>query len=366
MVEFSPAANAWTVRAPLPSPRTDARAAAIDGRLYVTGGRSGPSAGFAVLADVLRGDPLQARPGDNQVGLAWGVDPGTYPLAPYVLYRSTYVLLDLASAPVRDPAVPASASTYTDAGVTNGNYYMYVLKAADTNGNANFLYDIAVLPATAPTALTANPGSEQIALAWVPIAREQAENVVGYCLWRSTVAAPFDQKTYSFQRCFGTGVTSYTDTGLTNGTTYYYAVTALSTVTGHGTGSNLGWATPFLIAPPGAPGAPGVTAGLDQVNILTWAASTPGGRSVSGYLVYRTTQPAVSPVTAGDLIGVLKLPTGSLAYIDQYAPATFGVAYRYAVVAFDDWIPGTASAESSASVAVVPQAGFWRMGRGDA
>jgi len=71
---------------------------------------------------------------------------------------------------------------------------------------------------SAPTSLNATPGSRQVALTWTAPA-----GATGYVVLRATVSGgPYVT--------VASGVTtpSYTDTGLTTGTTYYYVVMAYS------------------------------------------------------------------------------------------------------------------------------------------
>ena len=66
--------------------------------------------------------------------------------------------------------------------------------------------------------------------------------------------------------------TSYTDTTVSNGTTYYYQVAAVNAV-GTGPGSNERSATPAPPPPPTAPGAPNLTAATagNASVALTWS-----------------------------------------------------------------------------------------------
>jgi predicted phage tail protein len=84
-------------------------------------------------------------------------------------------------------------------------------------------------------------------------------------------------------------VQTYTDTGLTNGTTYWYQVAAMNSA-GPGTRSNEVSATPQAAAT--APSAPLNLAGAKLADgiRLTWSApSSNGGSAVTGYRVHRST-----------------------------------------------------------------------------
>src|SRR6185369_8893165 len=72
-------------------------------------------------------------------------------------------------------------------------------------------------PPSAPTGLTATPGNAQVALSWTA-----SSGATSYNVKRSTVSGSGYATVNS-----PTG-TSYTNTGLTNGTTYYYVVSAVN------------------------------------------------------------------------------------------------------------------------------------------
>src|SRR5207249_9316692 len=81
-------------------------------------------------------------------------------------------------------------------------------------------------------------------------------------------------------------VTSYTNTGLTPGVTYFYKVRAVNSV-GLSPLSTEASATPSTT--PSAPQNLQATAGILNVT-LTWnAPSTNGGSPITGYKVYRST-----------------------------------------------------------------------------
>ena len=68
-----------------------------------------------------------------------------------------------------------------------------------------------------PTGLTATPGNGQVALAW-----NASSGATSYNVKRATVSGG------PYTVVASPTSTSYTDTGLTNGTTYYYVVSAVN------------------------------------------------------------------------------------------------------------------------------------------
>ena len=95
--------------------------------------------------------------------------------------------------------------------------------------------DFATSPPPAPTGLAATPGNAQVSLSWNPSAGADS-----YDVHRSTSVEPYTP--------IATGVTanSYTDTGLTNGLTYSYEVSAVN-VYGESAVSNEANATPQAV-----------------------------------------------------------------------------------------------------------------------
>lgn len=127
----------------------------------------------------------------------------------------------------------------------------------------------------------AGPGAGQITLSWV---RPQPGNfsgpLLGYRLYRRTVA------TEPFSMIASVGdVTSFVDSGIPEGTTRLYAITA---VTGLGEGS-MGLASARAFARPTAPSGLQASPGpfIGQTTITWNVPSFDGGTSVTAYRVYR-------------------------------------------------------------------------------
>jgi hypothetical protein len=71
----------------------------------------------------------------------------------------------------------------------------------------------------APTGLTATPGNMQVSLSW-----RASSGATSYNVERGTTSGG------PYTTVNSPTTTSYVDTGLTNGTTYYYVVTAVNSV----------------------------------------------------------------------------------------------------------------------------------------
>ncbi|MGD0749659.1 MAG: fibronectin type III domain-containing protein, partial [Acidimicrobiales bacterium] len=132
----------------------------------------------------------------------------------------------------------------------------------------------------APTLNTATGGNGQVALGWTAPGCSDGSPINGYDILRSTTSGT-ETVVHS-----GVSGTTYTDTGLTNGTTYFYEVEAVNGV-GPSVASNEKSATPATN--PGAPTLNTATGGNNQV-VLGWTApSNNGGSGVISYDILRST-----------------------------------------------------------------------------
>jgi trimeric autotransporter adhesin len=95
----------------------------------------------------------------------------------------------------------------------------------------------------APTGLTTTAGDSQVILSWAAPASDGGSPVTGYNIYQGTSAGGESTTPDNSSPVSGT---SYTATGLTNGTTYYFVVTAVNAA-GEGPQSNEVSATPALI-----------------------------------------------------------------------------------------------------------------------
>jgi len=129
------------------------------------------------------------------------------------------------------------ANSYTDAAVTPGTKYSYWVSAVNGVGEgplSNERFAVAGIPATvpgAPTLNSATPGPAGITLAWSPPASDGGAAVTNYRVFRHVGgAAPTQIASLG-------AVTSYTDTDLSVGDSYFYEVAAVNSV-GTGPSSN--------------------------------------------------------------------------------------------------------------------------------
>jgi hypothetical protein len=157
---------------------------------------------------------LTATAGNQQVSLAWNASKGA---TSYRVKRST-----THGGPYSQIAKPTAAA-YADSGLTNGTTYYYVVSAVNSAGASANSSEVSATPSPgatappAPTGLTAAAGNQQVILNW-----HASKGATSYHVKRAaTNDGPYTQVA-------ATSSTSDTDTGLTDGTTYYYVVSALN------------------------------------------------------------------------------------------------------------------------------------------
>ncbi|WP_270167645.1 glycoside hydrolase family 6 protein [Paenibacillus sp. SYP-B4298] len=182
---------------------------------------------------------LTATAGNAQVSLSWTASTGA---TSYNVKRALS-----ASGPFTTVAANVVGTTYTNTGLTNGTTYYYVVSAVNAAGeSANSVVKSAVPVAgatapAAPTALTALAGNAQVSLSWTASAGATSYNVKRAL----SAAGPFTTVAANVSG------TSYTNIGLTNGTTYHYVVSAVNAA-GESANSAPASATPQgVVAPSG-------------------------------------------------------------------------------------------------------------------
>jgi len=277
--------------------------------------------GATPLPTVLKApDSLTAIPGNAQVSLAWNAVTSA---VSYNILRGTsrggpYTLL----------ASAASGPSFTDRNLTNGNPYFYVVQTMSTNLGA-YSEEVDATPSSllpsAPSNFSASPGSTWAGLSWSP-----SDNAVTYAVFRGEK----DGGPYSFVAQPNT--TAYEDTGLYNGTTYYYVVAAVN-VHGQSAYSAQVSAAVSAIEKPHASVISKAEA-LDKRCGITWENSY----GAVSYTVYRSS-------TSGGPYESLGITTGSTY---QDSGLTNGITYYYVV----DSHNGSAIAARSNEVSITPAA----------
>jgi fibronectin type 3 domain-containing protein len=283
-----------------------------------SGGTSTPPSPAVTIPTAPSG--LAAAAGNAQVALSWSASTGA---TSYNVKRATS-----SGGPYNTISSPTVIS-YSDTGLTNSTKYFYVVSAVNSAGESVNSSPVSATPAStnpnpppptvtipaAPATFVATAGNTQISLSW-----SASSGATSYNLKRSTTnGGPYSTIT-------SPTTTSYTDKNLTNGTAYFYVVTAVNSA---GESSNSSQATATPVAPtnpnppptatiPSAPANLAATAGNAQIS-LTWSAST----GATSYNVKRST-------TNGGPYNAIASPT-TTSYTNT--SLTNGTPYFYVVTA---------------------------------
>lgn len=265
-------------------------------------------------------EQLTATAGNLQVNLTWNAVTGA---TGYNVERST-----TSGGIYTSIATNVTSPNYIDTSVSNGTTYYYVVTAVNANGESAYSNEVSATPQaplpSSPTNLVAIAGTGQVSLTW-----DAVTNATSYDVKRSTTSG-------GIYTTISTGLTSpnYNDTTVTNGTAYYYVVTAVNASRESGN-SNEATATPQS-PEPSSPTNLSVTTGTGQVN-LTWMAVT----GATGYNVKRAT-------TAGGPYTSIAQNVSATTYTDTSVAA--GSTYYYIVTALTSGRESANSNEASATL----------------
>jgi fibronectin type 3 domain-containing protein len=225
-----------------------------------TSGRA-PINGIQVVANIFSAPTnLTATAGDSQVALSWYVvsNAARYNVKRWSVSASDYVTV-----------TNVAGTNAVNAGLTNGVTYFYVVSATNSSGESAYSTEASATPLPAvpatPATVNATAGDTQVALSWSAVS-----NATGYNVKSSLT----NGGTYAVIRTNLNSLT-FTNTGLVNGTTYYYVVSALN-LGGESTNSVQASALPVSLVPPQL--QIGLNAGQLQ---FTWPADRIGWRLVA-------------------------------------------------------------------------------------
>ena len=261
---------------------------------------------------------VTATPGIGTVTLSWAAVTGA---TSYLVARS---LTAGAGYSTLGSPTPANGTTFTDSNVVNGITYYYVVTSSNgscSSGNSTEVSAVSVCtPPSAPGTLTTTPGDTQVALSWIASTSWGSTGTDTYSISRKTGSGG----TYAVIVAAQAG-TSYTDsTGLTNGTTYYYKVSASNGSCSSGFGAEVP-ATPVATCSQVTPGTPTLAlTSATQVQV-TWTPSSP--TPTGGYDIGRST------TSGGGYTNVGHVGNTTLTFTDTSTSLAVGTIYYYEVTA---------------------------------
>ena len=305
---------------------------------------------------------LTAAAGDAQVSLSWqapGSDGGAA-ITGYRVYQGTS----------KKPVASVTGTSTTVKNLTNGTAYSFKVTAVNkagegpASGAASATPTAKVTKPGLPNGLTASPGNGEVALSWQAPGSDGGAGISGYEIYRGT--SPGGESGTPVNASLVAG-TSFTVTGLTNGTRYYFTVAAVNkaklqgaksgeasatpaagasasasasasgsaSATGPATTSPSGGATATATGTPGAPAGLTATPGNGEVGLSWTAPASAGGAPPASYHVYQGT-------SSGFTLGTPVTSTS-----DTHATVTGltnGTTYYFVVTAVDG--SGTVSGTS--------------------
>jgi len=244
----------------------------------------------------------------SQIYLTWSTVSGAnnYYIYRATSYSGTYSYL-----------TSVTSTSYTDSGLSANTTYYYKVVALNSSGQSAYS-SIASATTTnngypsVPTGLTATPsGADQIYLSW-----NSSSSASYYYLYRSTSYSG----TYTLVT--STNSTSYTDSGLSIYTTYYYKVMAVNSL-GSSDYSSIVNATTSTVSYPTAP----INLSISSVNSSQLRISWDSVSSASTYYIYRSSSSSGSYTSVGS--------SSTTAYTDTgLDPNT---TYYYKVMAYNSY-----------------------------
>jgi fibronectin type 3 domain-containing protein len=162
----------------------------------------------------------------SSIGLSWGAvtPPANCSISSYTVYGGT------TANPTTVIASGVTGTTYSNTGLAASTTYYYLVKAVDADGtsaasnqaSAETSAPSCTTVPSAPTGLTATASSSTtIGLSWTPVTPPANCSISSYTVYGGTTANP--------TTAIASGVTgtTYSNTGLTASTTYYYVVKAV-------------------------------------------------------------------------------------------------------------------------------------------
>ena len=283
---------------------------------------------------------ISGIPGDNEVALTWDSpsDPGGAPITGYRIEQQT-------DGGAWSTVVANTGSTTTAAtvgGLTNGTGYRFRLTAINSAGPGAASAASALLtPRTtpgAPSAVSSIPGNGKVELAWAAPTGDGGSAITGYRIEAEANGGPWTTAIADT----GTTSTNATVTGLTNGTSYRFRISAINSA-----GAGIASAPSIAVIPNAIPSPPtgvSVTPGNAEVQIAWTVPAEDGGSPITGYRVEAEANGGPWTTAIAD--------TGTTSTNATMTGLTNGTSYRFRVSAINSAGAGPAS---QASAPVTPR-----------
>ncbi len=295
----------------------------VNGRTYSYKVRAVNEAGDSPLSESASAMPvgppgaagnLMAELVAGGVRLGWipPIETGGVPSMSYDVLRGTEATA------LKSIATFTDVSEYIDENLNVGVCYYYQLRTFNEHGSGPLTEVVSIVFVAVPgpvANLTGKAGNARATLSWTAPLSDGGTPVVGYIVKRGLFESGLEEV-----KRIDSSASNYTDEGVDNGKTYYYAVFALNAV-------GVGATSPTINVTPRAP--PGAPTGFQlrvegATVVLTWLEPSLGGRApVTGYSVMRGLSP--------DLLEIIAKVDGVQTYTDTTIEK--GKTYYYTVMA---------------------------------
>ncbi|MFA5775491.1 MAG: fibronectin type III domain-containing protein, partial [Ilumatobacteraceae bacterium] len=244
------------------------------------------------------------------------------------------------------PLVISTLSTDGTTALVNGTSYNIQIKAVNTAGDGTASSTTAATPATvpdAPTSLSGTAGNAQVVLTWTAPGSNGGAAITDYLVEFN------DGNSWATFTDAVTATTGATVTGLANGTSYTFRVSAINSI---GTGAT---ATSSAVTPRTTPSAPTITAITPSNGSLSVAftAGADGGSALTSYKYSTDGGSTFRTRAAGTTTSPLVISTAS---VDGSTALVNGTSYDIQIKAVNAAGDGTATATTAATPATTPSA----------
>ncbi|MFT5373583.1 MAG: fibronectin type 3 domain-containing protein [Candidatus Latescibacterota bacterium] len=214
-------------------------------------------------------------------------------LSSYVVLRSK----DNSNSFAPIDTVTTENNRYVDTGLDASTTYFYALRAVDNSSNSSARSSSTSAKTAgidSPSGISATAGIRKVTVSWTA---SSEESLIGYNIYRSTRSdQDFSRLTGVEGTSYSTGQTTYIDSNLTGGATFFYKISTVTSVSESSQSTFVGATVQSDNRAPSAPtlvDGESVTDDPEKINI-TWKAPTTdsNGSDLTGlesYLVYRAT-----------------------------------------------------------------------------